>query len=77
MTGREIKEDLRQKTWDLEDDTEYYSTSEFAEKYGYTDATVRQMIKRCQISRVKKLYGRWLIPENATIKVQQYVKKKK
>ena len=77
MTGREIKEQVSTEIHDLIDDTEYYTAAEFAAKYGYKESTIRQMIHRGQISRVVRLYGRWLISENADILVRQYTKKNK
>ena len=83
-TGGEIKAELAEimqaiedAAGEVSDHTEYFTCEEFAMKYGYKEATIRQMIKRGQISGAVKVYGRWLISENADILVKQYTKKNK
>lgn len=81
-TGGEIKAELAEiiqsiedAAGDLIDHTEYYTCEEFAAKYRYKESTIRQMIKRRQITGVVKVSGRWMISENADILVKQYTKK--
>lgn len=83
-TGGEIKAELSEimraiedAAGDLINDTEYYTCEEFAGKYGYKESSIRQMLKRGQISGAVKVYGRWLISENSDIMVRQYTKKNK
>lgn len=77
MTGKEIKEKLLDDMRDLVDEERYFTPEEFAKKYGYKEASIRQMLKRGQISGAVKLYGRWLISENSSIMVRQYTKRNK
>lgn len=76
-TGREIKDELLEGVQDLVDDAEYYTAGEFAAKYGYKEATIRQMIHRGQITRAVKVHGMWMVHEEAEILVSQYTKKNK
>ena len=77
MTGKEIKEKLLDDVRDLVDEERYFTSEEFAKRYGYKEASIRQMLKRGQISGAVKLYGRWLISENSSITVRQYTKRNK
>lgn len=83
-TGGEIKEELSEimqaiedTAGDLVDNTQYYTCKEFAWRYGYKESTIRQMLKRGQISGAVKVYGIWFISENSDIMVRQYTKKNK
>ena len=81
MTGKEIKNafmsDTLKKVMELNDKEEYYDCVEFAEKYGYTPSSVRQMLKRKQITKAVKLGNQWFISEDAGILVKQHTKKRR
>lgn len=77
MTGKEIREKLLNEVRKLSDEDEYFTSEEFAMKHGYKEATIRQMLKRGQISSAVKVNGRWYISENADVLVKQYTKRNK
>jgi len=77
MTGREIKEQLMRTSLMLEEDDEYCTAEEFAEKYGYSPSSIRQMLKRDQIAGAVKVGNKWMISEDASILVRQNAKKRK
>jgi len=77
MTGREIKEQLMRTSLMLEEEDEYFTAEEFAEKYGYSPSSIRQMLKRDQIAGAVKVGNKWMISEDAAILVRQNAKKRK
>ena len=77
MTGKEIKEKLLRTAMELDDDSEYVSAIEFAEKYGYSPSSIRQMLMRDQIAGAVKVVNKWMIDEDASILVRQNTKKNK
>ena len=77
MTGKEIKEKLLRTAMELDDDSEYVSAIEFAEKYGYAPSSIRQMLMRDQIAGAVKVENKWMIDEDASILVRQNTKKNK
>ena len=76
MTGKEIKDELTRISLMLYDEDEYYTTEEFAAKYGYSPSSIRQMLKREQIAGAVKVVNKWMISGDASILVRQYDKKR-
>ena len=54
----------------------YLTANEFAQLYGYSPDSVRNLIREGRISRVYKLGNEWLIPEDADISGKQYKKRR-
>jgi len=75
-TGKEIRFELARTMLMLEEDEEYLTAKEFADKYGYNPSSIRQMLKRDQIAGAVKVGNEWRISEDASILVRQNAKKR-
>ncbi len=75
-TGKEIRFELARTMLMLEEDEEYLTAKEFADRYGYSPSSIRQMLKRDQIAGAVKVGNEWRISEDASILVRQNAKKR-
>lgn len=77
MTGKEIKAVLAGTARKFDDRTDYCTSSEFAHEHGYSEGSVRTMLKRGKITGAVKSLGQWMIPKNADVLVKKYARKDK